>query len=157
MIILVCMVAAVSLARTAGAQDRKRVDIHWNDAPQITPFDGVRWKGNVPEVHVAGDWYGLVSFDDLPAELILDFSKSADDKDWKKRFDEDLMAILTAMGHTPGKTADLKLKDLQTGEVRTLEKVPMTEDNRRTLMEGHPNDKDDSPAQTQPAETRPSV
>jgi len=115
----------------AGADDATRL---WRDGPKVAPFQAVRWSGQTPQLQVNGAWYELLALNDLPADQIVSFAQTVDTKDWKKRFEEDLPAVLILMEHEPGSTVKLKLKDLATGNEQTLEKVPMTEENRRLIQ-----------------------
>jgi hypothetical protein len=106
----------------------------WSDGPRVSAFQGVRWNSQTPQVNVNGKWYELVSFNDLSADQLISFSQQADPQDWKKRFEEDLPAVLILAGHEPGPAVNLKLKDLTTGQKQTMQNVPMTANNRRALM-----------------------
>jgi hypothetical protein len=44
-----------------------------------------------------------------------------------------LVELMIRMGHDPGTTATLNLKDLATGNVQTQKDVPMTEKNRDAI------------------------
>jgi len=126
----------------------------WLDAPHISPFEGVRWRAEIPEVKVKGQWFELVSLNDLSAAQIVAGCKDADLDRWQKRFAEDLVAVLRKMGHDPGTSVTLTLKDLQSGDVQTLQNVEMTEENRRAIMEGQRDQ--EKAASTRPASTNPS-
>jgi len=106
----------------------------WTDGPRVSAFQGVRWSGLTPQVNVNGTWYELISLDDFSAEQLISFSQHADPQDWKKRFEEDLPAVLILAGHEPGPSVNLKLKDLATGQEQTMQNIPMTAENRRELM-----------------------
>ncbi len=99
----------------------------------MSPFTGVRWQEATPQVQVNGVWYELVALNDLPAEQIVGFCQQVAPEDWQRRFQEDLPAVLMLMGHDPGQTAKLDLKDLQTGKEQVMEKVAMTEKNRSEI------------------------
>ena len=103
-----------------------------------SPFQAVRWNNDTPEVQVNDTWYQLLKFNDLPADQLITAAKSAD-PDWKRRFAEDLPALLAYMGHEPAATATLELKNLQTQKTETLTDVPLTTENRRAIMKArHP-------------------
>jgi len=94
-------------------------------------FPSVRW---VPDVRIDGNWYALRSIDGLPVEQILASAMSKDIDGWQRRFEEDIVEVLGAMGHKPGKTVKLVLRDLETGKETTLDKAPMTAENRNSLQ-----------------------
>jgi hypothetical protein len=105
----------------------------WQGFPRASPFDAVRWRDQVPEVHVQGIWYELLAINDLPAQEIVSFAHSMDGKDWQKRFEEDLVELLWRMIHRPGATVTLKVKELISGDIKILNNVPMTPENRDSI------------------------
>ncbi len=54
---------------------------------------------------------------------------------WRKRFEEDLVEVLTRMGHEPKDRVRLVVRPLGSSTTRILEDVPMTEANRWTIYE----------------------
>jgi RNA polymerase sigma factor (sigma-70 family) len=106
--------------------------------PAVSPFQAVRWNGDAAEVQVNGTWYQLLAVNDLSADQIITSAKSAD-REWQRRFEEDFVALLAYMGHEPGPTVTLKLKNLETQKEETLTDVAMTEENRRAILRArHP-------------------
>jgi hypothetical protein len=99
-----------------------------------SPFTDVRWHGAVPEVKVDKTWYELVALNDAGTGRIVDACKTADAKDWRKRFEEDLVAVLKRIDVTCGETVELKVKDVKSGREQTLERVPMTKENRQAIV-----------------------
>jgi hypothetical protein len=99
-----------------------------------SPFTDVRWHGAVPEVKVDKTWYELAALNDVSAQRIVDACRAADPKDWKKRFEEDLVAVLKRIDVTCGETVELKVKDLKSARVQTLDRVPMTKQNRQQIV-----------------------
>ena len=117
------------------AEDHLKVDA-WNEYPHISPFEGVRWIAELPEVAVDGKWYGLVGVGNYSVERLVGFAKESAPQDWKKRFEEDFVALVGLMGvEVDREVVPLWLKDLETGKVRMRE-VAMTEEKRRAVMEG---------------------
>jgi hypothetical protein len=100
---------------------------------QKSPFAAVRWQQSQPEVKVGQHWYKLVSLDDLPAAEIVAFSRETYGNKWQKRFEEDLVELLSRMGHPPQDTVKLVVQSLTSSETQVLEDVPMTEENRRAI------------------------
>jgi hypothetical protein len=117
----------------------------------------------VPEVQVNGIWSELVSIDDLPADQIVNACKKADEDDWRKRFGEDLVPVLIHLGHQPGASVTLKLKDLKSGEIKTQENVAMSEENRQAIFtalresEKKAATNPDMPSETNQPATQPSA
>ncbi|HEX3357704.1 MAG TPA: hypothetical protein VHS31_12105 [Tepidisphaeraceae bacterium] len=87
----------------------------WRQGPKLSPFSAVRWQETTPQVQVNGTWYELIALNDLPVAQIVNFCQQIDSKDWQKRFQEDLPAVLMLMGTDPGTSVNLALKDLQSG------------------------------------------
>ncbi len=116
----------VRLARTSKASPSE-------DFPKKSPFAAVRWQEYEPEVKVGQQWFRLVSIDDLPAEEIVAFSRRTYGDAWRKRFEEDLVELLTRMGHSPQDKVTLVVQSLTSPETRTLADVPMTAANRRSI------------------------
>lgn len=100
---------------------------------KLAPFDGLRWNADTPEVQVNSTWYRLVSIDGTKQTEILTFCRKTWPGRWKKRFNEDLVEVLTKMGHPPGSTVDLGVRDLPGEAVKTLKGVAMTAARRRAL------------------------
>ena len=100
---------------------------------KLAPFDGLRWNGDEPEVMVDETWYRLVAIDGTKQTEILAFCKKTWRGRWQKRFSEDLVEVLSRMGHPPGKTVDLGVRELSGGGKKTLRGVAMTEARRKEL------------------------
>lgn len=101
--------------------------------PKKSPFAAVRWQSFQPEVKVGQQWYQLVSLDDLPAAEIVAFSRETYANHWRKRFEEDLVELLTRMGHPPQDSVTLVVRSLTTRETKVWEDVPMTRANRQAI------------------------
>jgi hypothetical protein len=101
--------------------------------PKRAPYTGVRWEGDKPVVKIGEDWFTLVSIDGIAAEDIVAFSWRTYVDRWRKRFEEDLVEVLTRMGHAPNDTVRLVVSPLGSSTTRTLEDVPMTEANRQVI------------------------
>jgi hypothetical protein len=55
------------------------------------------------------------------------------------RFEEDLVEVLTRMGHEPKDTVRLVVSPLGSRTTRTLENVPMTDANRWVIKNAAPH------------------
>jgi CubicO group peptidase (beta-lactamase class C family) len=100
-----------------------------------SPFTAVRWQQSQPEVRVGDEWFKLVSLDGIPVSKIVAFSRRTNGNKWRMRFEEDLVALLTRMGHPPKDTVTLVVRSLTSSERRTLKDVPMTEENRQAIKD----------------------
>lgn len=101
--------------------------------PKLAPFNRVRWDKQQPVVRIGKQWCKLVSLNDLPATEIVAFSKETFPNKWQKRFEEDLVELLSRMGHPPQETVKLVVESLKSTKTRVLEDVPMTEENRQSI------------------------
>ena len=115
--------------------DRGRQRIRGGDGyATSSPFDGLRWNGDKPEVRVGDRWYDLVAIDGKSRDEILDFVRTTYVEGlFKKRFAEDLVEVMTRMGAKPGRTVDLELRDLASGKVVKKPKTTMTSAKRRAI------------------------
>jgi beta-lactamase regulating signal transducer with metallopeptidase domain/Tfp pilus assembly protein PilF len=95
-----------------------------------SPFAAIRWQESQPEVKVGDEWFKLVSLDGIPATEIVAFSRQNFADRWQMRFEEDLVELLTRMGHPPRDTATLVVQTLKASETRTPKEIPMTAANR---------------------------
>ena len=103
------------------------------DYPKRSPFAAVRWEESQPEVKVDGQWFKLISLNGIPAKEIVDFSKETYGEKWQKRFEEDLVELMTRMGHPPEKSVTLEVQSLTSSEKQTLKEVRMTYANRGAI------------------------
>ena len=134
-LLLACLLLAAAAPCFAGRPSDDAIQNAWNTGPKLSPFQAVRWRDTTPDVRIDGVWYELTAINDLAAEQIVTFCQSVDKKDWQKRFEEDLPAVLSLMGHEPGEKVQLTVTDLQSAEIKLLPDVAMTEDNRRSIFE----------------------
>jgi hypothetical protein len=103
--------------------------------PKKSPFAAVRWQESQPEVKVGDEWFKLVSLDEIPASEIVAFSQRTYGNKWRKRFEEDLVELLTRMGHPPQDTVTLVVQSLTSSETQILEGVAMTHANRQAIWD----------------------
>ncbi|HIK92204.1 MAG TPA: hypothetical protein EYG03_09530, partial [Planctomycetes bacterium] len=101
--------------------------------PVRSPFAAVRWQEYQPEVKLGEEWFKLVSLDEIPASEIVSFSRRTYGNRWHKRFEEDLVELLTGMKHPPQDTVTLVVQSLTSSETSVREDVPMTYANRRAI------------------------
>jgi len=118
---------------------------------KLSPFTAVQVHKDKDKVHVEfeGQFYELMAIDDLSTERILDYTTKRwgqrDEKRFgkrgEKRFAEDLVTVLEGIGHSPGNTVELTLRDLKSGKERTVARAPMTHANRQAIKRAHKNHK----------------
>lgn len=114
----------------AGMQQAARA----RDWAMLSPFTQVEVLGDgTVKVHYEGREYELLAIDDLETRNILESSRQQFGNLWEKRFVEDLVEVLEGMGHRPGKAVKLVLRDPQTAETRTVDRAPLTRENRQKI------------------------
>jgi CubicO group peptidase (beta-lactamase class C family) len=101
--------------------------------PKRAPYTDVRWERDAPVVKIGNEWFKLLKLDELLASEIVAFGQRTYEDKWQKRFEEDLVEVLTRMGHPPRATVALVVQSLESSETLTLDEVPMTEANRRAI------------------------
>jgi hypothetical protein len=104
-----------------------------DDYAKLSPFSAVKWTDKGVEVTADGKTGLLVSIDGHTADKIIEFCKSRYGGKWQKRFEEDLVQVLSEMGAPPGKTVRLVLRQLDSNEEITIAGAPMTEANRKRI------------------------
>lgn len=103
--------------------------------PKTAPFDALRWDDVQPEVRIGGEWYTLVSLDQIPAEDIVAHCQATYGDRWRMRFGEDLVEVLAGMGHEPKSTVRLVVTPLGSDVPQSLEAAAMTEANRTAVRD----------------------
>lgn len=102
---------------------------------KLAPFTDVNWKDDSPLIEVDGQWVVLYAIDGIPAKDIVEFCKRTYKDKWQKRFAEDLVEVLTTMGHAPGDTAQLDIFVFTPKAGRIKKEVPMSSANRRAVRD----------------------
>ncbi|HEY4311771.1 MAG TPA: serine hydrolase domain-containing protein [Pirellulales bacterium] len=98
-----------------------------------SPFAAVRWQESRPEVKIDDQWYQLLSLDGLTTDDILAFSRQKYGNRWQKRFEEDLVELLSRMGHPPQETVKLEVRAVTSQQTQVLQDVSMTAANRQAI------------------------
>ncbi|TWU30239.1 serine hydrolase domain-containing protein [Bythopirellula polymerisocia] len=126
--------AALEVVRASVNQSYARAEPpHGTGFSKKSPFAAVRWQDSGPEVKVGDEWFKLVTLNELPVSDILAFSRETYAIKWQMRFEEDLVELLSRMGHPPQDSVKLVVQSLTSAETQVLEDVPMTEANRRMI------------------------
>ncbi len=103
--------------------------------PRLAPFSDLQWIDHRARIVVGGTPYTLVGLNGRSvADLVADARQWSGDL-WQKRLAEDLVEVLDRTGRPPGATVTLWVRPVAGGPTRTLEDVPMTEENRRSVWE----------------------
>lgn len=103
--------------------------------PTLSPFQAIRWREATPEVSVDGAWHELSRIDGIDVHEIIAFSNETYGINGRKRFEEDLVAVMTRMGHPPGDVVSLGMRSLD-GIPVNVTGVPMTRENRQAVKWG---------------------
>ena len=128
---VLCFVTLIAIAMASGIFDS--TPDQSQDYPKKSPFSAVRWSDSQPEVEIGEEWFKLLSLDNLSTTEIVAFGQQTYGNEWRKRFEEDLVELLTRMGHPPHDTVKLVVQSLTSSETQVLENVPMTEANRQAI------------------------
>ncbi|HLX69034.1 MAG TPA: sigma-70 family RNA polymerase sigma factor [Verrucomicrobiae bacterium] len=104
---------------------------------QVSPFTAVRFGGDKVMVTYSGSEYELASINEVAAGDMVAFSHAHYGDLWDKRIAEDIVVVLTDMGHAPDAdhTVSLALTDPRTGERTAVAHALMTAKNREAIME----------------------
>ena len=100
---------------------------------KTSPFEALRWNGDVPEVLVQGDWYRPLLIHDVGVEDIIAFLERTQPGRVRKRFGEDLPEMMRKMGRVIPARVDLTMVRLADGARVRLAAVPCTKENRRSI------------------------
>ena len=100
---------------------------------RLSPFTDVNVRGDAATVQFDGQTYELVSIDDVATKAILALAKKSYGNLWEKRFVEDIVEVLERLGRRPEKTVKLLLRDPQSGALKTVDRAPLTAENRRRV------------------------
>ena len=90
-----------------------------------TAFKKLKWRGNTPIVTFIGDkdkWYEVLAVEAIPTDTVMKYNKINFGLKWQKRFYDDMGHSLAKQGQYILWNIDLKLKDLETGEILEVEK-----------------------------------
>ena len=119
---------------TAPATTRS-VQFAGSDFPKLAPFDAIKWDGDSPVVRVDNVWCELLAIDDLPVKRIVEFCKKNEPDQPRKRFEEDLVQVLTMLERPPrNERVKLTVRSVDDRKiVSELHDVEMTHDNRQML------------------------
>lgn len=123
--VLGVMLATSLLARVAVAQQHEK----------LSPFQAIRWTGDEAEVRVRGAWYRLRTIDGHSTAELLAFCRKQYGGRALKRFEEDLVQVLTELGDAPGSAVDLGLLELAGQKKVELKGVEMTRANRDAILD----------------------
>lgn len=133
------LVGSVSEGLSAFASSMQVVqDARSRPAPKkAAPYTNIRWREGEerPDVWVNDAWYQLQAIDDLEASEMVAFAKNIYPSKWQKRIAEDLVELMVRMEKSPRAVADLTLVDLGSGDIVTLNNLPMTSANRQAIWQ----------------------
>ena len=116
---------------------------------KASPFDGIRWVDEQPQVQVGEDWYLPISIDGVQISRIIEKCQQRWPGQLHKRFAEDLMEAMSLLGEEPESQVSLRLKPLDDSPEMVLEKVSNNRAKRQKLRE----DRDRTPTPVRPAPT----
>ena len=100
-----------------------------------SPFEALRWIGDKPLVRIDGEWFELLRIDGYLTGLLVSIvQQTSPSQFWVKRFEEDLVELLTRPhDREPGDRVSLELRPELGGEV-DLRDVLLTDAHRLALF-----------------------
>jgi RNA polymerase sigma factor (sigma-70 family) len=103
---------------------------------QVSPFTAVRFDGDKVLVTYSSAEYELSSINEVTSADMVVFCQNHYKDSWQKRIAEDIVVVLTDMGHAPNAdhAVSLVLVDPKTGEQKAIGQALMTAENRRAIM-----------------------
>jgi hypothetical protein len=102
-----------------------------------SPFDELRWVGEHPQTEIDGRWSAVTAIDGVEIERVLGACRELNERYWRKKFEEELVAALTKCGRAPGPTVTLRLRGVEGDVEQTLAGVRMTAANVVALRAAH--------------------
>jgi len=132
----VCAGALLLIAWPGGGLEltREAVAAAAQQHEKLSPFEAIRWRGDEAEVQVRGRWYALRAIGGHTTAELLAFCREQYGAKAVKRFEEDLVQVLTEIGDPPGRAVDLALTELESGKALELKQVEMTAANRAAML-----------------------
>jgi hypothetical protein len=107
-----------------------------SEYPKLAPYAAIRWEGERPVIQLDGEWFRLYAINTTTTDDIVAFSKKNYGDLWQKRFEEDLVELLTRMGRPPKDTVWLMIQTLDFPlDSRYVKDIPMTRANRDAIRD----------------------
>jgi len=106
-----------------------------SDPTKVSPFTEVRFEDSQVIVTYRKQTYQWLELDGIKVEDITSAAKQHYRGRWLKRVSEDLVEVLGKMGHEPGDSVELRLRNLETSEQQVFENAPMTRANRNSVCD----------------------
>lgn len=154
MILLLALALLAPPVPTSHASARAAPIVAQTGYARLSPFEMVRWNGDVPEVLVRGAWWRLEAIDGVTTKSILASARRDFGDDWAKRFCEDLVEVMTRAGHAPPLASDLAVVGVADAKPTVLEDVAWTAENRRRVRDARPRPGASDAAAAAPVVTR---
>jgi len=122
---------------------------HNPDAPRVSPFTEIHYEDSQVIVTYQEQAYQWLELDGIQVEDITSTAKFYYWGRWQKRVSEDLVDVLWKMGHEPGDTVELRLRNLETSEQQVVQNAPMTRDNQASIWESRKRANEEAAAKAQ--------
>ncbi len=130
-LILVWIVGSALVIALVAAPFSRSVTIRqFSKTAKLSPFTRVEIVDDQARVEFEGKTCRLLSIEGIQVDGILAFCRAQYGNAWEKRFAEDLVEVLNAMGQNPGREVRLEMVEVQSGRRVTIDHAPMTEKNR---------------------------
>ena len=106
---------------------------------RVSPFTDVVVSDDTVAVVYQGTSYELISVGGIPTARILAHCRATDARRWEDRFCTDLVEVMAALDTPLASTVRLELRDPRTQRVVTVDRAPMTPENRTAVYESLQN------------------
>jgi RNA polymerase sigma factor (sigma-70 family) len=104
---------------------------------RVSPFDGLRYRGDLIDVEIDGEWLGLASVNGVGTNQLVAFARRRYGLVWRKRIAEDLVEVLRDLGvPLASLEVDVVVQHRRGGLERR--RLPLTEEKRRRVRETWP-------------------
>lgn len=103
------------------------------EPPKLSPFTDVVVTNDQVLVEFKCEVSEWLAIDDILVTDIVASAKEQFGRRWEKRIVEDIVEVLWGMGHSPGQTVKLRLRDPENGKETIVGSAPLTYENRRIV------------------------
>ena len=133
--LLVLLVGSLAVVDYGSGLDFLNPLVGGRGSRERSPFERVRWRGDIPIVEVGGRWYEPLTIDGIRVPLLIELCRQTEDSGrWRKRFSEDLCQVFERMGFELGRLVSVRARDLETEDVIELADVEATRAKRRAVL-----------------------
>ncbi len=105
------------------------------DWKKVSPFTAVEIANEEILVEYEGATFQLISIERITTSELVSASKKRFGQRWDKRIREDIAEVLEAAGVESSQKVELKLREPDSGDVKTIPDAKMTKENRNKIYQ----------------------